>query len=53
MKNLTNIQPQTQPNSIADYTPGEMAEIEQYQNKNRGFRDESDEDLENFFDWED
>lgn len=52
MKNLLELQPQTQPKSIADYTPFELSQIDAYQNRNRGFIDEQDEDLENIS-WED
>lgn len=52
MKDLTTIQPQTKLKSILDATPGELAEIDAYQNHNRGFIDEEDERLENIV-WED
>lgn len=32
---------QTKPKSVLDMTPYELATIEKYQNKNRGFRDNS------------
>jgi hypothetical protein len=50
MKNLTYIQPQSKQGEL---TPGELAEIDAYQDRNRGFIDNEDEDLENIFDLED
>lgn len=45
---------QAKPKSIMDLTPFEIATIEAFQNRNRGFIDETDEDLENdFMNWED
>jgi hypothetical protein len=49
MKNLT-IPPQSKPKSILDMTPGELAEIDACQDHNRGFKDDGEEDLENYFD---
>jgi len=41
----TTIPAQTKAKSIADYTPFEMAEIEDFQSRNRGFRDTEDREL--------
>lgn len=40
MKITENIPAQTKPKSILDMTPFELAMIDQYQDKNRRFRDE-------------
>lgn len=40
---------QSEPKSILEMTPYELAIIDQHQNANRGFIDDEDEDLENFF----
>ena len=40
MKNLTYIQPQSEAKSVEDLTPFEQYEIDQYQDKNRGFDDD-------------
>lgn len=40
--------------SIQDLTPFEISQIDSFQNRNRGFIDETDEDLENdYLIWED
>lgn len=52
MRDLLTTPKQTQPKSITDLTPFELSEIEAYQNHNRGFRDDTDEDLEMDFGWE-
>lgn len=49
MKDLTYIQPQQKSKSILDLTPYELAVMDNYQRNNRGFEDDSDEDLENYF----
>jgi len=36
----TTIPAQTRPKTISDYTPFEMAEIEAFQSRNRGFMEE-------------
>jgi hypothetical protein len=42
---------QTKPKSIQDLTPFELSQINDFQNRNRGFEDYDEEDLENY--WED
>lgn len=44
---------QTKPKSIQEMTVFELSEIDKFQNRNRGFYDDDDEDLENEFYWED
>lgn len=53
MKNLNYIPQQSEAKSVADYTPWELSEIDAYQNRNRGFEDDGEEDFENVFSWED
>lgn len=43
---------QQHPKSVLDMTPYELSRIEAYQNRNRGFREYDEEELENF-NWED
>jgi len=47
MRNLTNISNDqvSKPKSVLDMTPFELSEIDNFQNKNRGFEDNSDEDF--------
>lgn len=47
------LQPQKKAKSILDLTPFEISQIDNFQNRNRGFIDETDEDLENdYLIWE-
>lgn len=43
----------TKSKSVLDMTPYELAMLDNYQNRNRGYIDNSDEELENVFDVED
>lgn len=53
METQKKLPAQSKPKSILDLTPYEIAMIDQYQTRNRGFEYDGEEDLENVFSWED
>ena len=53
MTKQITIKNQTQPKSVLDMTPFELSQIDQFQNRNRGFIDDDEDYRDDDYFWED